>query len=50
MWLIDPVSGELEVFALEGDGYAIVAAVAGDAEIRQPPFEDVAIEPPWIEV
>ena len=47
VWLIDPAEGALEVFALQGDGYALVATVEGEATIRQPPFEDVALDPPW---
>lgn len=50
VWLIDPVNGRLEVFTLRDGKYLPVATVEGQAEIRQPPFEDVAIEPPWIGV
>ena len=50
VWLVDPVERWLEVHALEDGRYACAGRVEGDGPIRQPPFAEVAIDPPWLEL
>ena len=50
VWLIDPVARWLEVHALEDGAYACAGRITGDEPIRQPPFDEVAIDPPWLEL
>ena len=49
VWLLHPVQRWLEVHVLEDGGYACSGRIEGDAPIRQPPFEVVAIDVPWSE-
>ena len=50
VWLVDPLERWLEVHVLENGGYVTGGRVEGDAPIRQAPFADVAIDPPWLEL
>jgi len=49
VWLIDPIERWLEVHVLDGERYTCSGRIVGDEPIRQPPFEAVAIEVPWLE-
>lgn len=51
LWLIDPLAQTLEAFRLEGGHWVRVAAHAGTARVRVPPFEAVELDmqPWWIE-
>ena len=44
LWLIDPIAQTLEVFRLDGEGYRLVNAYAGDAVIEAEPFAAVPLE------
>jgi Uma2 family endonuclease len=41
LWLVDPKDRTLEAFALRDGAWVLVAALAGDAEVRLPPFEAI---------
>ena len=41
LWFIDPVARSLEAFALQGEDWARIATLAGDAEVRVAPFDAV---------
>ncbi len=43
-WIVDPVARTLEVFRLQGEVYARIAAFAGDDRIRAEPFEAVELD------
>ncbi len=41
-WLVDPDARTLEVYALQNDGHwLLLATLADDAEVRQPPFDAI---------
>ena len=50
VWLVDPVERWLEVHALRDGRYTMDGRVEGDAPIREAPFAEVAIDPPWLEL
>ena len=43
-WLVDPESRSLEIHALEGPKYVLVAEHHGDGPMRAPPFDEAAID------
>jgi Uma2 family endonuclease len=44
LWLLDPAPETLEVFRLDGDGWRLVASVAGSVRVRAEPFEAVELD------
>jgi Uma2 family endonuclease len=38
LWLVDPDARTLEVFTQHPDGWLLLHTLAGDAEVREPPF------------
>ena len=44
VWFLDPVPQTLEVFRLDGDGWRLAMAEAGDVKARAEPFEAIAID------
>jgi len=38
------------VHVLKAGAYACSERIVGDAPIRQPPFDAVAIDPPWLDL
>jgi Uma2 family endonuclease len=42
LWLVDPEDRTLEAFALRDGVWVLIAALAGDAEVRVAPFDAVA--------
>ena len=50
VWLIDPLERWLEVHVLDAGRYTCSARLQGDEPIRQPPFEAVAIDVPWLDL
>ncbi len=44
IWLVDPMHQTLEVLALDGDSYRLVATYGGDDVIAAPPFEAAEID------
>jgi len=43
-WLVNPLSRTLEILALEGSRWALVATFAGDTKVRAVPFDAVEID------
>lgn len=41
LWLFDPVQGELEAFALAGEGWLLLAMIQRGEEIRVAPFDAI---------
>jgi Uma2 family endonuclease len=41
LWLIDPNEATLEAFALSGGRWILLGTVAGEDEVRLPPFEAI---------
>jgi hypothetical protein len=41
MWLVDPEDRSLEAFERRDDGWLLLRALGGDAEVRLPPFDAV---------
>ncbi len=41
VWLVDPGLRTLEVYALEGDHWGLIATLKDDDPVRQPPFEAI---------
>ena len=46
-WIVDPRARTVEALANEGGRWVEAGACEGDEPIRLPPFEAVAIRPPW---
>lgn len=46
-WIVDPDRQVVEVFARQGAAWSSIATFTGDARIIAPPFEEVALPPPW---
>jgi hypothetical protein len=46
-WLVDPRAKRVEVYSRDGEEWQHVATVTGDQRIIAPPFEAVALPPPW---
>jgi Uma2 family endonuclease len=44
VWLVDPIEQTLEVFALDGERYALVAVHHGDARVRAEPFDAIELD------
>jgi Uma2 family endonuclease len=44
VWLIDPGPRTLEIFRLDGEGWRLVSAFAGDDKVRAEPFDAIEIE------
>lgn len=44
VWLVDPVATTLETCRLDGEGWRLVQAHAGEAPIRPEPFEAVGFD------
>ena len=42
LWLIDPLDRTLEAFELDAGRWALIAALAGDDEVRVAPFDAIA--------
>jgi Uma2 family endonuclease len=42
LWHVDPIDRTLEAFERRGDAWALIAALAGEAEVRVAPFDAVA--------
>jgi hypothetical protein len=42
LWFVDPDARTLEAFALQSGSWTLLAALAGDAEVRQPPFDAIS--------
>lgn len=42
LWFVDPIARALEAFALREGAWTLVAALAGEAEARVPPFDAAA--------
>jgi Uma2 family endonuclease len=49
VWLLDAAPQTLEVFRLDGDGWRLVLAAAGNDKVRAEPFEgiEIALEGLW---
>jgi Uma2 family endonuclease len=49
LWILDPTPQTLEVFALEGGRWVVVALHSGDETVRAVPFEaiEIALAPLW---
>lgn len=43
LWFLDPQACALEVLALEGEGYRIVATYAGAATVRAESFDAIEL-------
>jgi hypothetical protein len=41
LWLVDPVDRTLEAFELREGQWVLIAALAGEAEVRVAPFDAV---------
>ncbi len=41
LWFVDPDAGTLEVFALSGGRWVLLATLAGDGPVSQPPFDAI---------
>jgi Uma2 family endonuclease len=46
-WIVDPRARTVEAYARDGASWSHVATAAGEARIALPPFDDVALPPPW---
>ena len=42
LWHVDPIDRTLEAFERRDGAWALIAALAGEAEARVPPFDAVA--------
>jgi len=46
-WLVDAGAKRVEVYSRDGGAWQPVAAFTGDQRIIAPPFDAVAVQPPW---
>jgi Uma2 family endonuclease len=44
LWFVDPIARTLEVLALDGDSYRLLATHADDEKVRAPPFDAIELE------
>lgn len=42
LWLVDPSARTLEAFELQNDRWTSIAALAGDAHVSLPPFQEIS--------
>lgn len=45
LWFVDPIARDIEVLALSGGEYAVVARVSGERPVDLPPFTDLGLVP-----
>ena len=48
-WLVDPKAKRIDVYSRDGDAWQHVATCAGEQRIAAPPFDAVALPPPWVD-
>jgi len=46
-WIVEPRQRTVEAYARDGGTWSHIATAAGDAPIVLPPFDAVALPPPW---
>ena len=46
-WIVDPTARTVEAYTNRNGDWVEVGTARGDEEIRLPPFEAVAVRPPW---
>jgi len=44
VWLLDPSPRTLEIFRLDGDGWRLASAFAGDDKVHAEPFEAIELD------